>query len=51
MSAHLLRPLRLICYYLVAALGYGVGLVAALIYTVALWFVGAVLAGYRAGRG
>lgn len=47
----MIRTLRLICYYLVAALGYSVGLAAGLIYTVALWFVGAVLAGYRAGRG
>jgi uncharacterized membrane protein len=41
---------RLVCYYLVAALGYALGVVAALVYTVALWFVGAVIAGFRRGR-
>jgi uncharacterized membrane protein len=41
---------RLVAYYLVAALGYALGLAVALVYTVALWFVGAVIAGFRRGR-
>lgn len=43
--------LRLTCYYLIAALGYAIGYAAAAAITVALWFVGAVIAGYRRGRG
>lgn len=50
MTRRLLTAARLVCYYLVAALGYALGLAAALVYTMALWFAGAVIAGFRRGR-
>ncbi len=50
MMRRLATTARLICFYLVAALGYTLGLAVALVYTVALWFAGAVIAGFRRGR-
>lgn len=51
MIARLRTSARLTTYYIVAAVGYLVGVAAGLLTTLALWFVGAVIAGYRAGRG
>jgi hypothetical protein len=42
---------RLIVFHFIGALGYLIGLAAGALTTLALWFVGAVIAGYRTGRG